>query len=124
MGRTAKTDAIDAAVLALFGARVQPPPRALPDAATQALAAVVARRRQLLEMLGAEQRRLAQAATNVVRRDLRHHIRWLERRVQDVDQDIDRAIQSSAVWRVQEDLLRTVPGIGPTTARTLLADPA
>ena len=122
VGRTAKTDAIDATVLAHFGAAVQPAPRALPDPATQALAASVARRRQLLEMLGAEQRRLAQAATNAVRRDLRNHIRWLERRVQHVDQDIDRAIQSSPIWRVQEDLLRTVPGIGPTTARTLLAE--
>jgi transposase len=122
VGRTAKTDPIDATVLALFGAKVEPAPRALPDAATQALAALVARRRQLLEMLGAEQRRLGQAATNVIRRDLRNHIRWLERRVQDVDHDIDQAIQSSPLWRVQEDLLRTVPGVGPTTARTLLAD--
>lgn len=122
VGRRAKTDAIDATVLAQFGAAVPLVPRALPDPATQALAALVARRRQLLEMLGAEQRRLAQAATNAVRRDLRNHIRWLERRVQNVDQDIDRAIQSSPIWRVQENLLRTVPGIGPTTARTLLAD--
>jgi transposase len=122
IGRRAKTDPIDASVLALFGAKVQPTPRALPDAATQALAAMVARRRQLLEMLGAEQRRLGQAVTNVIRRDLRNHIRWLERRVADVDHDIDQAIQSSPVWRVQEDLLRTVPGIGPTTARSLLAD--
>src|SRR5512145_863327 len=121
-GRTAKTDAIDATVLALFGAKIQPAPRPLPDAATQTLAALVARRRQLLEMLGAEQRRLAQATTTVIRRDLRNHIRWLERRVQDVDHDIDQAIQSSPLWRVQEDLLRTVPGVGPTTARTLLAE--
>ncbi len=121
-GRTAKTDAIDATVLALFGAKMQPVPRPLPDAATQALAALVARRRQLLEMLGAEQRRLAQATTTVIRRDLRNHIRWLERRVQDVDHDIDQAIQSSPLWRVQENLLRTVPGVGPTTARTLLAE--
>lgn len=121
-GRTAKTDAIDATVLARFGAKIQPAPRPLPDAATQALAAWVARRRQLLEMLGAEQRRLAQATTTVIRRDLRNHIRWLERRVQDVDHDIDQAIQRSPLWRVQEDLLRTVPGVGPTTARTLLAE--
>ena len=122
VGRTAKTDAIDAAVLALFGARVQPPPRAVPDAATQALAALVARRRQLLDMLGAEQRRLAQATTTPVRRDLRTHIRWLERRLGDVDDDLTGAIQASPIWRVQEDLLQSVPGIGPTTARTLLAE--
>jgi transposase len=122
VGRTAKTDAIDAAVLAVFGARVQPSPRAVPDAATQALAALVARRRQLLDMLGAEQRRLAQATTTPVRRDLRTHIRWLERRLGDVDDDLTGAIQASPIWRVQEDLLKSVPGIGPTTARTLLAE--
>ena len=122
LGRTAKTDAIDADVLALFGMRVQPVPRAIPDAATQALAALVARRRQLLEMLGAEQRRLEQATTNAVRRDLRNHIRWLERRVKDVDDEIGGAIQGSPIWRVQDDLLRSVPGIGPAVARTLLAE--
>jgi transposase len=122
LGRTAKTDAIDARVLALFAARVQPAPRPVPDAATQALAALVARRRQLLDMLGAEQRRLAQATTTPVRRDLRTHIRWLERRLADVDDDLTRAIQGSPIWRVQEDLLQSVPGIGPTTARTLLAE--
>jgi transposase len=122
LGRTAKTDAIDAHVLALFGARVQPAPRAVPDAATQALAALVARRRQLLEMLGAEQRRLEQATTNAVRRDLRNHIRWLERRVTDVDDEIGGAIHGSPIWRVQDDLLQSVPGIGPTVARTLLAE--
>jgi transposase len=123
LGRTAKTDAIDATVLALFGARVQPAPRAVPDAATQALAALITRRRQLLEMLGAERQRLAQAPpTGPVTRDLRTHIRWLERRLADVDHDLGSAIQASPVWRVHEDLLRTVPGIGPTTARTLLAE--
>jgi transposase len=123
LGRTAKTDAIDAVILALFGARVQPEVRAVVDAETPALAGLVARRRQLLEMLGAERRRLAQAPpTGPIPRDLRHHIRWLERRVSDVDEEIGTAIQQSAVWRVHEDLLRTVPGIGPTVARTLLAE--
>jgi len=123
LGRSAKTDAIDAAVLALFGARVRPEPRAVPDAATQALAALVTRRRQLLEMLGAERQRLAQARpAGPVTRNLRTHIRWLERRLAEVDDDIGSAIQASPVWRVHEDLLRTVPGIGPTTARTLLAE--
>jgi transposase len=123
IGRTAKTDAIDARVLALFGARVQPAPRVVADADTRALAGLITRRRQLLEMLGAERRRLEQAApTGPITRDLRNHIRWLERRVGDVDDAIGTAIQQSAIWRVQEDLLRTVPGIGPTTARTLLAE--
>jgi len=122
LGRTAKTDAIDARVLAIFGARVHPEVRLIADADTQALAALVARRRQLLEMLGAERQRLEQATTKVVRRDLRHHVRWLERRVLDVDDEIGGAIERSPVWRVQEDLLRSVPGIGPTVARTLLAE--
>lgn len=122
LGRTAKTDAIDAQVLAQFGARVQPVVRPLPDAATQALAALVARRRQLLEMLGAERQRLAQATMRPVQRDLRQHIRWLERRVKDVDGEIATAIEASPVWRVREDLLRSVPGVGPVVARTLLAE--
>lgn len=123
IGRTAKTDAIDATLLALFGARVQPEVRPLPDADTRALAALIGRRRQLLEMLGAEQRRLAQAPpTGPVTRNLRTHIRWLERQVSEVDDDIGGAVQRSPVWRVQEDLLRSVPGIGPIVARTLLAE--
>lgn len=122
LGRTAKTDAIDAHVLALFGARVQPAIRPIADADTQALVALVARRRQLLEMLAAERQRLAQATTAVVRRDLRNHVRWLERRVTDVDDDIGGAIERSPVWRIKEDLLRSVPGIGPIVARTLLAE--
>jgi transposase len=122
VGQIAKTDGIDATVLARFGAQVQPVPRALPDAATQALAALVSRRRQLLDMLGAEQRRLAQATTTPVRRDLRTHIRWLERRLADVDADLTNSIQRSPLWRVQDNLLQSVPGIGPTTARTLLAE--
>jgi transposase len=121
-GQSAKTDRIDAAVLALFGARVQPPARPLPDEATQALAALVARRRQLLDMLRAEQQRLPQAPTPAVRRDVRQHVQWLERRVRDVEGELQRAIEASPAWRVKENLLRSVPGIGPIVARTLVAD--
>lgn len=122
LGQLAKTDAIDATVLALFAERVAPPARPVPDAATQALAALVARRRQLLDMLSAEQRRLAQAATAVIRRDIATHVRWLERRLRDIDDDLQQAVQASPVWRVRDDLLQSVPGVGPTTARTLLAE--
>ena len=123
LGRTAKTDPLDAAVLAEFGARVAPAPRAIADAATQALAALVTRRRQVLEMIGMERSRLDQAPpTGRITRDLRQHIRWLERRLADVDDEIGTTIQASPIWRVQDDLLRSVPGIGPTTARTLLAE--
>lgn len=123
LGHTAKTDDIDAAVLADFGAKVQPPARPLADAATQALAVLVTRRRQLVDMIAMERQRLAQAPpTGRITRDLRNHIRWLERRVSDVDDEIGTAIQASPIWRVHEDLLRSVPGVGPITARTLLAE--
>jgi transposase len=123
IGRTAKTDAIDAAVLAAFGARLDLAARPVADAATQALAALVARRRQLVEMIGMERARLEHApATGPITRELRRHIRWLERRVDDVDDDIGRSIAAHPTWRVNEELLRSVPGIGPTTARTLLAE--
>lgn len=124
IGRTAKTDAIDAAVLALFGARVQPTPRPLPSAETTQLAQRVARRRQLLEMLLAERQRLAQLGTTTgpVARDLRTHIRWLEKRVTDADADIQNAIQGSPIWRANDDLLRSVPAVGPKTSGTLLAE--
>lgn len=122
LGHAAKTDAIDAVVLAQFAARVQPPVRRLPDTDTQALAALVARRRQLLDMLTAERQRLEQATTTAVRRSVRQHVAWLERRVTDVDDDIGGAIEHSPLWRVHEDLLRSVPGIGPVVARTLLAE--
>lgn len=123
VGRTAKTDAIDATVLAALGARLEVTPRPLADAATQALAALMARRRQLLEMIGMERNRLEQAPpTGPLTRELRRHIRWLERRVDDLDDEIGASIAAHPTWRAQEDLLRSVPGIGRTTARTLLAD--
>ena len=121
LGRLAKTDRIDAAVLALFAERVQPEPRPLPDEAHQALSALVARRRQLVDMLTAERNRVP-LAHGTVRRDLRDHIRWLERRLRDTEGDLARLIQQSPLWRTQEKLLRSVPGIGPITAAVLIAD--
>ncbi len=122
IGRTAKTDPIDAEVIALFGERVRPEPRPLPDADTQALAALVARRRRLLEMLHAERQRLEQATATAVRRDLRQHVTWLKRRVADTDDELQKRIQKSPAWREKDDLLRSVPGIGPAVSRTLLAE--
>ena len=119
-GILAKTDQIDAAILALFAERVRPAVRALPDADTAELAALLARRRQLLDMLTAERHRLAQARP-AVRRSLQQHIHWLEQRVHDFDDDLSRRIRRSPVWRAKEDLLRSAPGIGPVVARTLLA---
>jgi transposase len=119
-GRLAKTDTLDAAVLAHFAAAVQPAVRPLPDAATQGLAAVVTRRRQLVDMLTAERNRLS-CAPVVLRKELQAHIRWLERRIAGLDTELEHAIRTSPVWRAQEDRLRSVPGIGPIVARTLLA---
>ncbi len=119
-GQLAKTDAIDAAVLALFAERVRPEPRPLPDEARQSLDALVTRRRQLIEMLLAEQNRLG-LARRAVRRSLTDHIRWLERQLGGVDRDLDQAVRASPLWRAQDDLLQSVPGIGPITSRTLLA---
>ena len=119
-GRLAKTDTLDAAVLAHFAAAVQPAVRPLPDAATQGLAAVVTRRRQLVDMLTAERNRLS-CAPVVLRKELQAHIRWLERRIAGLATELAHAIRTNPVWRAQEDRLRSGPGIGPSVARTLLA---
>jgi len=120
-GQLAKTDRLDAQVLALFAERAHPTPRPLPDAALQALEALMTRRRPLLDMVTAERNRLEPASTPI-RRNITEHLRWLARRVVAVDRDLDETIQKSPVWRAKEDLLRTVPGIGPVVSRTLLAD--
>lgn len=120
-GQLAKTDQIDAHMLALFAERVRPEPRPLPDEATRALDALLTRRRQVVEMLTAERNRLTHALPPI-RRDLNQHIRWLARRLRDVDHDLDQMIQSSPVWRAKENLLRSTPGIGPVVSRTLLGD--
>jgi len=119
-GRLAKTDALDAAVLAQFGAAVRPTPRPLPDAATQALAALLTRRRQLLAMLVAEQNRLA-GAPHALHAELRTHIRWLQKRLSRVDTELTHTIRTSPVWREKQDLLQSVPGVGPVLSSTLLA---
>ncbi len=120
-GQLAKTDDLDADLLALFADRVRPTPRSLPDAVVQQLDALMTRRRQLLDMLTAERNRL-EHAVGPIRRSLGDHIRWLERRVAAVDRDLDDTIARSPVWRAKEDLLRSVPGVGPVVSRTLLAD--
>jgi transposase len=125
-GQLAKTDRLDAAVLALFAERVQPPIRALPDAATQALEALVARRRQLVEMLSAEQNRLGLArgrgkTTRPILASLQQTIAFLTRQLGATDRELGTMIRESPVWRERDDVLQSVPGIGPVVARTLLA---
>jgi transposase len=120
-GQLAKTDRIDADILALFAERVRPEPRALPDEAASALDALLTRRRQLLGMLVAERNRLEHALP-AVRRGITQHIRWLERQLQEVDRDLDDHIQASPVWRAKENLLRSAPGVGPVLSRTLIGE--
>jgi transposase len=120
-GQLAKTDAIDAQVLALFAERVRPAPRPLPDEAAQALDALLTRRRQLIGMLTAERNRLL-IARPTVRRDLQQHIRFLERRLREADDDLHLAVKASPLWRVKDDLLQSVPGVGRVVSLTLLAE--
>jgi transposase len=121
IGRLAKTDALDAALLARFAAVLQPDLRPLPDAATQELGALLARRRQLVEMLTAEKNR-RHTASGPVRRDLDEHIRWLERRLKRSDDELERRVKASPAWQATSQLLQSVPGVGPVLATTLLAE--
>jgi transposase len=120
-GRLAKTDTLDAAVLALFADRVRPEPRPLPAAESEALAAILARRRQLITMLVAEKNR-AHVAAPTVAKSIAKHVRWLEKELSGVDDDLVSAIRESVVWRAKDDLLRAIPGVGRVLATTLLAD--
>jgi transposase len=120
-GRLAKTDKIDAEVLARLAAAVGPRPSVLPDEEAQALQAILTRRRQLLEMLVSENNRLKMAPKAVARR-IRAHIKWLEKELQRTDKDLDEAVEENAAWKENEALLRSVPGVGPVLARTLLAE--
>ena len=120
-GRLAKTDALDAAVLALFAERVRPEPRPLPDAESEAFAAILSRRRQLITMLVSEKNR-AHVAAPSVRKSIAKHVRWLEKELGGVDDDLVSAIRESAVWRAKDNLLRAIPGVGRVLATTLLAD--
>lgn len=119
VGQLAKTDALDAQLLALFADRVRPTPRPLPDEAQADLHALVQRRRQLVDMLVAERNRLGTVRT-AARASVEAHIAWLEARIRDSDRDLTDRLKQSPVWQAREQLLRAVPGIGPQTARRLL----
>jgi transposase len=116
-GRLAKTDRLDAEVIARFAEAVRP----LPDEATRHLGALVARRRQLIEMLVAERNR-RQAAEPALHEGIDAHLRWLGEALDGIERDLDEAVRGSPVWRAREELLRSVPGVGPVSARTLLAE--
>ena len=120
-GRMAKTDALDAQVLAHFAEAVRPEIRPLADSDTQELHSLTARRTQVVEMLVAEKNRLGRASRAVVPR-IQAHIQWLEQELDDLDQGLRQALQRSPVWRERDDLLRSVPGVGPQLSVSLLAD--
>jgi transposase len=119
-GRLAKTDRLDAEVLALFGEAVRPEARRLADEQTQALEALVTRRRQLVEMLTAEKNRRA-SAPKVLHRSIDEHIRWLEKRLAGFDDELGELIRNTPLWRERDALLRSVPGVGKVLSSTLLA---
>ncbi len=121
-GRLAKTDVLDVQVLAHFAAAVRPPVRPLPAPQTAELAALLTRRRQVVQQLTAERHRLARTTLRRVRRRIQAHVRWLQRELARVDGDLDQALQSSPLWRAQDHLLRQVPGVGRVLTRTLLAE--
>ncbi len=121
LGKRAKTDLIDALVIARFAEATKPEPRALADAQTQHLADLVARRRQIVQMMTAERNRQKHASRRTAKSCARL-IAALERELADINEEIDEAVRGSPAWRETEDLLRSVPGVGPVVARTLLAD--
>lgn len=124
-GQLAKTDRIDADILALFAERVRPAVRPIADADAHELDALLARRRQLLEMLQAERNRLGQVfgrGNRLVKQSLKAHIAFLERELRMTDTDLGRMVRESPAWRERDDLLQSVPGVGPVLSLTLLAD--
>jgi len=121
-GRLAKTDAIDAVVLAEFGHAVQPPRRPLPNEKMRQMQEKISRRRQLVQMRTAESNRRGQAIDVDVQRSIDDVIAVIDVQLQDIDQDLDRMIRDCPAWREKEDLLQSVPGVGPQTARALIAN--
>lgn len=125
IGKLAKTDRVDAFLLALFGSTLKLPPVPLKPVETQELAFMVARRGQLVEMLSQERIRLKMALRQEwpqrLVKDLKEHIRELEKRLAHSDDELTRKLQSSPLWQAQDELLQSMPGVGPTTARVLLA---
>lgn len=122
MGKLAKTDQIDARILTMFGEKVPVEVRAPLDAEARELQAMVMRRRQLVEMLTMEKNRRGLVPTGRARKSLDKHISWLEEAVRRASDDIDQAVRQSPLWREKEDLLRSVKGIGPVSARTILVE--
>jgi len=122
IGQRAKTDPIDAAVIARFAEATKPEPRPLPDEATRLLADLVARRRQIVEMIGAERQREKRVTVPHLRKSITRLLKALEKELTGLNTDIDDAVRGSPAWRDKENLLASVPGVGPIIARTLIAE--
>jgi transposase len=122
LGQRAKTDSLDAAVIARFAEAAKPAIRALADAETQLLADLVSRRRQIVDMIVAEKQRLGRAPAKRLKKSIERLLKALEKELSNLNGDIDAAVRASSVWRANEELLTSVPGVGPTTARTLIAE--
>jgi len=120
VGRLAKTDVVDARVLAEFADRVRPQARALPEAQARQMQELLGRRGQLVGMRTMERNRLGTALSRTVRRSIEAHLGWLDEQIDGAEKELDEAIESSAVWRAKDELLQSIPGIGPGVARTLL----
>ncbi|TXT26740.1 MAG: transposase [Gallionellaceae bacterium] len=121
MGRLAKTDQVDAAVLAAFAKTIRPQARPLKDADTRALDDMVSRRRQLIGIRVQETLRLGTAASKPLQKSLNQHIAWLDKRIAEIDTDLTRRLRESDMWRTKDDLLRSIPGVGAVTTLTMLA---
>jgi transposase len=121
-GRLAKTDAIDALVLADFAAAIHPPSCPLPDDQAQELKAILTRRGQLIEMLTAERNRLHSARSKAVKAHIQAHIAWLEKEMIQINDDLGHRIRETPAWQEKDDLLKSVPGVGPVLSTTILAD--
>jgi transposase len=122
IGQRAKTDPIDAAVIAHFAEATKPAPRPLPDEATRLLADLTARRRQIIEMMVSERQRERRLTAPRLKKSIARLLKALQKELTSVDADIDDAVRGSPAWREKEDLLTSVPGVGPTIARTLMAE--
>ncbi len=121
-GTLAKTDALDAFVLARFAEAIRPTPRAIPDAEAREFREILARRRQIIRMMTAEKNRLGASSSKAVCGRIEAHIRWLEKELSRTDRDLDETIENSPAFKENEALLRSVPGVGPVLCRTLLAE--
>ena len=120
-GRLAKTDRVDATMLAAFAKAIRPQARPLKDEDTIALNDMVNRRRQLIDMRVQETLRLGTAASKVLQKNLNKHIAWLDKRIAEIDTDLTRRLRGSDAWRTKDNLLRSIPGVGPVTTLTMLA---